>query len=69
MILSLGAEREITVDPIVVNGREYQNEIIVAKTPPRALPSWWPWAVGAVVVVGLYLLTREEGDDRPLADE
>lgn len=59
------AEREI----VVATDRQIVGPAIqVTGTPPPASKwGWWPWAVGALVLGGLWYLTREQGR-RPLGD-
>jgi hypothetical protein len=60
-----GIERTITIEP---GGPMTFDPITVeGNPPPFGLPSWWPWAVAAIAIGGLWYLTREEGHRRPLA--
>lgn len=60
-----GIERTITVEPSVM---QFDPITIPGNAPPFKLPSWWPWAVAAIAIGGLWYLTREDrhGRGRPL---
>jgi hypothetical protein len=57
-------QRTITIEPWSTNpsGRiDFDPVAVEGKAPPFQLPSWWPWAVAAIAIGGLWYLTREKG--------
>lgn len=55
--------RTITVNPVV----QGPPTLITGTAPPFGGKSWWPWVVAAIVIGGVWYLSRErESSARPL---